>query len=258
MNRNLNALHAMWYRQVKRFWRAKSRVAAMIIQPVFWMIFFGLGWASAFRIGGVRTLFGGLDYLTFLMPGVIMMAIFMFSYMSGISVIWDKEFGYLKEILVAPVSRRASILGRMLGDSTVAVIQGIIIFCIAYPLTPTLRIMNVPIVILVAFLTSLSFTSVGTIIATKMRSQEGFQLIVNMISMPTLFLSGAFYPIDTMPTWMKYLAYINPLTYGVDATRILLTGSGSLDLTIDAILLLLLSTILVMLATQTFKKATIE
>jgi len=258
MNRNLNALYAMWYRQVIRFWRAKSRVAAMIIQPIFWMIFFGLGWASAFRVGGIKGLFGGLDYLTFLIPGVLMMAIFMFSYMSGISVIWDKEFGYLKEILVAPVSRRVSILGRMLGDSTVAILQGIIIFSVAYPLTPTLKVINMPFVMLIAFLTSLSFASIGTIVATKMRSQEGFQLIVNMISMPTLFLSGAFYPIDTMPTWMKYLAYINPLTYGVDASRLLLAGSGSFNLITDLILLLVLSLILVTLATQTFKKATIE
>ena len=258
MGKNLDVLYAMWYRQILRFWRAKSRVVSIFTQPIFWMIFFGLGWSAAFRVGGASGLFGGIDYLTFLIPGVLMMTIFMSSFMSGMSVLFDKEFGYLKEILVAPVSRRASILGRTLGDSTIAVLQGLIITLIAYPIAPGINILNLPFVLLIGLLMSVSFASIGIIIATSLRSFEGFQLIINMISMPILLLSGVFYPISTMPEWMKAAAYINPLTYGVDVARFLLAGVGYFDLIVDIVLLIGLSTVLILIATFMFEKATID
>jgi len=245
---------AMWYRQVKRFWHAKARVIGTITQPIFWLIFFGVGFAASFK-GAV---FGGLDYLSFMFPGIILMTIFMSSFMSGISVIWDKEFGYLKVVLVAPSSRKASILGRSLGDATIAIIQGIIILIIGYPLVRSINLVNIIPLLAVALLVSMTFAGIGILIATRIQTMEGFQLIINIIAMPLIFLSGIFYPIDALPIWLKVIAYINPLTYGVDASRILLTGTGSLGLITDITLLIILSGLFMTLAMHQFEKATID
>lgn len=248
---------AMWYRQIKRFWRAKPRVIGTFLQPIFWLIFFGLGFSAAFGRAESPRVFMGFDYLTFLLPGVALMTIFMASFMSGISVIWDKEFGYLKVVLVSPASRKASILGRSLGDSTIAILQGLTILLIGYPLAPKLNLGNIIPFIIISLIASVSFASIGIIIATKMQTMEGFQLMVNIITLPLLFLSGIFYPIDTAPSWLLPLALINPLTYAVDAARILLIGKGTLDLLIDIVCLIVFSSVFLLIAIYQFEKTTI-
>jgi len=247
----------MWYRQIKRFLRARSRVIGSIVQPIFWLIFFGLGFSGTFRTvpGGINR---NLDYLPFLVPGVVMMSVFFGSFMSGISVIWDREFGFLKEVLVAPVPRDATILGRALGDSTTSVIRGILILLLASVLAPSINLAGIPVVLVSMILVALSFTSFGIIIGSKMRSMEGFQLINTFLSMPILFLSGAFYPVQTMPTWMRAIAMINPLTYGVDAARIALTGTGVNSLMVDMIMLLVTSVIFISISAWVFRRTTIE
>jgi len=247
----------MWYRQIKRFLRARSRVIGSIVQPIFWLIFFGLGFSGSFRTvpGGINR---NLDYLPFLVPGVVMMSVFFGSFMSGISVIWDREFGFLKEVLVAPVPRDATILGRALGDSTTSVIRGILILLLASVLAPSINLAGIPVVLVSMILVALSFTSFGIIIGSKMRSMEGFQLINTFLSMPILFLSGAFYPVQTMPTWMRAIAMINPLTYGVDAARIALTGTGVNSLMVDMIMLLVTSVIFISISAWVFRRTTIE
>jgi len=254
----LTAVYIMWYRQIKRFTRARSRVVGAVVQPILWMIFFGLGWAPALRAPSARVIFGGVDYLSFLAPGVAMMGVFMVSFMSGISVIWDREFGFLKEVLVAPVPREATIIGRALGDSTVAVAQGLTILAVAHLISSGLNSLGMPIAALSMLLVALAFSGVGIAIGSRMSSMEGFQLINTFISMPTLFLSGAFFPILTMPSWMKILAFINPLTYGVDAGRGALTGNGYFSPWFDLSLLLILATIFMGLAAWTFRRTTIE
>ncbi len=257
MKRFIRTVHIMWYRQIKRFLRAKSRVIGSIVQPIFWLIFFGLGFSGTFRTmsGGMNR---NIDYLPFLVPGVVMMSVFFGSFMSGISVIWDREFGFLKEVLVAPVSRDATILGRALGDSTTSVIRGILILSLASALAPSINLAGIPVVLVSMILVALSFTSFGIIIGSKMRSMEGFQLINTFLSMPILFLSGAFYPVQTMPTWMRAIAMINPLTYGVDAARIALTGTGVNSLIADIIMLLVTSSIFVSISAWVFRRTTIE
>ncbi|HIE23072.1 MAG TPA: ABC transporter [Candidatus Korarchaeota archaeon] len=247
----------MWYRQIKRFLRARSRVIGSIVQPIFWLIFFGLGFSGSFRTvpGGINR---NLDYLPFLVPGVVMMSVFFGSFMSGISVIWDREFGFLKEVLVAPVPRDATILGRALGDSTTSVIRGILILLLASVLAPSINLAGIPVALVSMILVALSFTSFGIIIGSKMRSMEGFQLINTFLSMPILFLSGAFYPVQTMPTWMRAIAMINPLTYGVDAARIALTGTGVNSLMVDMIMLLVTSVIFISISAWVFRRTTIE
>ncbi|RLI01900.1 ABC transporter [Candidatus Bathyarchaeota archaeon] len=254
----LNSTYVMWYRQVKRFIRARSRLVGSIAQPLVWMIFFGVGFASSFRLQGYQKIFGGIDYLSFLIPGVVIMAVFFTSFTAGISVIWDKEFGFLKEVLVAPTSRTLLIFGRALGDSTVAAIQGFIVLALAYLLVPNLSMMGIPLLILTVFLVALSFTSLGIVLASKIRSMEGFQLLMTFIAMPILFLSGAFFPVKTMPEWMKILAFLDPLTYGVDVARVALTGVGFFPLTLSFIVLLGLTVAFTVFATCVFRKVGIE
>ncbi len=253
----LDPFIAMWYRQVKRFWRAKPRVIGTFIQPIFWLLFFGLGFSAAFRAGGRTGVFLGLDYLSYLMPGVVLMTIFMGSFMSGISVIWDKEFGYLKVVLVSPASRKASIIGRSLGDATIAIIQGLVILFFGYLIVPTINLLNLIPFLIVSIIMSLSFASLGIIIATKMQTIEGFQLIINIITMPLLFLSGIFYPVSLAPLWIRVIALANPLTYAVDASRFLLLGVSEFSFIFDITLLISLSSIFLILAIYQFDKATI-
>ncbi len=258
MDAFVRTVHIMWYRQIKRFLRARSRVIGSIIQPIFWLIFFGFGFSGTFRMMSPGGMNRSLDYLPFLVPGVVMMSVFFGSFMSGISVIWDREFGFLKEVLVAPVSRNATILGRALGDSTTSVIRGLLILMLASALAPGINFSQIPIVLISMILVALSFTSIGIIIGSKMRSMEGFQLINTFLSMPILFLSGAFYPVQTMPRWMRAIAMMNPLTYGVDGARIALTGTGTNSLWIDLIMLSLTSLVFISVSAWVFRKTTIE
>ncbi len=251
----LGVIYANFYREIKRFLKARSRVIGSIIQPLFWIIFFGIGWASAFGGNNPNPMFGGISYLDFLLPGVVMMTVFFAGFFSGISVIFDMEFGYLKEILVSPAPRWASLLGRALGSSVVALLQGFLILLIGLPLTNDINIWNIHIVILAAILVSLAFTGLGILLALKIRSHEGFQLIVNFLGMPILFSSGAFFPIDTMPEWMKAIAYINPLTYAVDISRYALVGQSSLSLAQDFTVLTLLVVVFGLIASYAFEKS---
>ncbi|RLI05928.1 ABC transporter [Candidatus Bathyarchaeota archaeon] len=248
----------MWYRQVKRFIRAKSRLVGSIASPLLWMFFFGVGFASTFNLPSTKEILGGVDYLSFLIPGIIMMTVYFASFVSGISIIWDREFGFLKEVLIAPTSRAVLIFGRSLGDSTVAVVQGLVILAIAYFLVPGLMITTLPLMVVSTFLVALFFTEMGIAIASRMRSMEGFQIVSTFVGLPILFLSGAFYPVDTLPFWMKVLAFINPLTYGVDIARKLLVGVGFFPLYINFLVLCVLTVTLTFIATWIFQRTTIE
>lgn len=250
----------MIYRQAKRFFRARSRVMGMIINPLIWLVFFGLGWSKVFDNPMARTIFGGVDYLTFLAPGIFAMTIFNQSFVSGVSVIWDKQFGFLKEVLVAPASRKETILGRLTGDSLLTTIQGFIILLLTFLLAENLKISGIIPALLIGFLLAIAFSGFGTSLALKMESMEGFQMIMMVLMLPLTFLSGAIYPIEAMPSWMKALAYINPLTYAVDGARYYLVGANvtKFSITIDWAVLSLIAVVLVSLAMVEFEKATID
>ena len=257
MNR-LNIFYAMFYRQLRRFIRATSRLAGTLINPIIFLVFFGLGWSTLFRGNIARMLFYGLDYLSYLAPGIYMMTLFTSGFIGGVSVLWDKEFGFLKEILVAPASRVYGILGRALGDSVANIIQGLIILIPMYALAPSLDIYGLAPALAIGFLIALTFNSIGIVIASRMNSMEGFHLIINLIMWPIVFLSGAFFPYDNLPEWMKAIVYINPLTYGVDASRYFLTGVSKMDLATDIIALLITSAAFISLAAYIFEKTTID
>ena len=254
----MNGFLTMTYRQLKRFVNARSRVFMSIINPVIWLVFFGLGWSNVFSFPGAKTIFGGLDYLTYLASGMVAMTIMMSSFISGVSVIWDKQFGFLKETLVAPVSRAEVILGRAFGDSLLTVLQGAIILFLMYLIAPQINLMGALPALCYGLLLSMGFTSFGITLSLKLSSTEGFQMIVNLVTMPLLFMSGIFYPIDNLPEWMKIVAYVNPMTYAVDGMRYWLTNTSRFEPLVDVSVLSVLTLILVLLAVRVYDKATIE
>ncbi|NJD99869.1 ABC transporter [Thermococcus sp. LS1] len=248
----------MIYREMKRFIRSKARVIGSLLNPLIWLIFFGKGWAGAFNFPGASMIFGGVDYMTFMVPGIVAMTVFNMSFMQGITLIWDKQFGFLKEILVAPASRTEAILGRITGGAIMAMIQGVIILALSFTLAD-LNVSGVLPALGLSFLVGIAIAAMGVAIALKMTSMEGFQMIVTMIMLPMTFLSGAFYPISTMPEWMQWLSKVNPLTYAVDGSRYYLAGvKPTFSLATDWLVLAGLAALFAAIAALEFRKATID
>lgn len=227
--------------------RTRSRLFANIIQPFFFLLFFGFGFST------IR-LEAGLNYIDFLTPGIITMSIVFSSIFSGVSVIWDKQFGFLKEVLVAPVSRLTIVIGQTLGGSTIALIQGLIVLGISILLGVQVSIFGLLPAFLFMILIAFFSVNIGLIIASRLEDFEGFQLIMNLFIMPLIFLSGAFFPIENVPNWMKIIMLINPLTYAVDGLRGWLIGTSSLTIYLDFIVLIILSTSLMLIGAYAFSR----
>ncbi|WP_243138040.1 ABC transporter permease [Heliorestis acidaminivorans] len=214
----MKTIYVIWYRELIRFRREKSQWAGMVMQPTLYLVFVGTGIASAMAFRGLPDGVE-IDYLTFVYPGIIGMSVLFTSMFSGISIIWDREFGFLKEILVAPVPRWAISVGKALGIATIVSFQAIVLLALSplagVPLTWKAALGILPICALIGF----SIGCLGIAIAGRMESLHGFQLISNFLTMPMFFLSGAIFPLHTAPDWLQWLMKINPLTYGVDALR---------------------------------------
>jgi len=244
-------IYTMWLREMKRFLRVKARVVGSLLMPIFFLAFLGLPMSFASQIPVPE----GIGYLDFLAPGIVGMTLLFAGTMSGASVIWDKEFGFLKEVLVAPVNRFSVILGRSLGGMTTAIIQALIIVGIAVAMG--VQLSGVPgflLAILVMILTCATFTGFGLIIATKLGNLEGFMAIMNLIVFPIFLLSGALFPIQSMPSWLKYIMYIDPLTYGVDGLRGTLIGISAFPLWLDFTVLIALCIALATLGSYFFSR----
>jgi ABC-2 type transport system permease protein len=246
-------IYTMWLREMKRFLRVKARVVGSLLMPLFFLAFLGLPMSlmPAREIPGLE----GISYLNFLAPGIVGMTLLFAGTMSGASVIWDKEFGFLKEVLVAPVNRFSVILGRSLGGMTTALIQALIIVGIAVAMGVKLSsVSGFLLGIVIMILTCAIFTGFGLIIATKLGNLEGFMAIMNLIIFPIFFLSGAFFPLQSMPTWLRYIMYIDPLTYGVDGLRGTLIGVAAFPLWLDFTVLIILCLALATLGSYFFSK----
>ncbi|HEY5501665.1 MAG TPA: ABC transporter permease [Candidatus Humimicrobiaceae bacterium] len=200
-------------RDIIRSFRQKSQLYGSIVRPVIWLFLLGTGLRGSFNAPE------GFTYTQYIFPGMIVMNILFASIMSGTTIIWDREFGFLKEIMVAPMSRTSIVFGKTLSGSIIATIQGIIVLAF-FPLVGLhLSFVQIILTILGMFIVALSITSLGIMIASKMTSFEGFGTINNFLVMPLFFLSGAMYPIDRVPAWLKPLIYINPVTYSVNLLR---------------------------------------
>ena len=215
----IRTIYILWLRQLKRYARSRSRIIGSLGQPILFLVALGYGLGPIFQKAGQG------NYLEFLAPGVIAMGILFTAIFSGMEIIWDKQFGFLKETLVAPVSRLNIMIGRTLGGATVATLQGIIVFLIsiAVGFRPT-NIAFLPVAFLVMVLIALFFTAMGTAIASLLEDMQGFQMIMNFLVMPIFFLSGALFPLTGLPSSIDIIARLNPLTYGVDGLRGALVG----------------------------------
>ncbi len=211
----LRTIYTIWLREAKTFAREKGRVIGMVGQPLLYLLILGKGITAGMRLNTA----GSVGYIQFLYPGVIAMSILFTSIFSAISIIWDREFGFLKEVLVAPVPRWAVAIGKALGGATVAMVQSIIMVAMAPFVGIALSVVLIVKVLMLAFLMSIAVTSLGIVIASRMASMQSFQMVMNFLVMPLYFLSGAMFPMTTAPIWLKSLMTVDPLTYGVDAIR---------------------------------------
>ena len=225
----LRGVYIIWYRDLLRWWRDRQRILPSLIQPVLYLFVFGVGLGSAIggggggRIGGV----GDVGYTTFMYPGVLAMSVLFTAIFSSMSIMWDREFGFLKEIQVAPISRAAVAVGKALGGSTVAMLQASLLLIFAPLVGVSLSLVMVLQLLGLMFLLAFALSGLGVAIASRMRSMEGFQAMINFVLMPILFLSGAFFPLQGLPVWLEALTRLDPAAYAVDALRrVVLIGSG--------------------------------
>jgi ABC-2 type transport system permease protein len=229
---SLNGLYTMWYRDILRFSRDRSRIAASLAQPTIFLFIFGSGLSPA--MGQLGRGQSGVNYVQFMFPGIITMAVLFTAVFSAISIVWDREFGFLKEVLVAPIPRWVVAVGKALGGSTTAMFQGMLMLVFA----PFIGIALTPITVLallpVMFLTAFALSSMGLVVAARMKSMEGFQVVTNFVMMPMFFLSGALFPLEDLPSWLTVLTRLNPVSYGVDAIRrIVLSQAGAPPETVE-------------------------
>jgi ABC-2 type transport system permease protein len=213
--KSLKVVYTIWLREYKTFAREKVRVIAMVAQPLLYLAILGRGITAGMKLTGA----GEIDYIKYMYPGVIGMSILFTSIFSALSIIWDREFGFLKEVLVAPVPRWAVALGKSFGGATVSMFQSVILVAMAPLVGLSLSFGLIVRLLVLAFLLSFAITSLGIVIASRMQSMQSFQMVMNFLVMPLYFLSGAMFPMASAPVWMRSLMTADPLTYGVDALR---------------------------------------
>jgi|SRR5581483_9522837 len=245
----MNTIYILWLRQMKKYFRSRSRILGSLGQPVLFLLAFGYGFGSIYKKAG------GGNYIDFLAPGIILMSVLFTSIFSGIELIWDRQFGFLKETMVAPVSRFEIMLGKTIGGASVAFIQGIIVFILT--LIVGFRPQNIellPIAVLFVGLVALLFTALGTVIGSVLEDMQGFQLIMNFLVQPTFFLSGALFPLTNLPPVMEAITKIDPLSYGVDGLRGALIGKATFGIFQDFTILIIIALIFLGIGSYLFEK----
>jgi ABC-2 type transport system permease protein len=220
-------IYMVWQRDIIRYFREKSQLYGSLSRPVLWLFILGMGLRGSYGqlpsaiVNGQTVHF---NYTQFIFPGIIAMTSIFTSIQSAISIIWDREFGFLKEVLVAPVPRSSIVIGKGLAGTTLSLIQGSVILLLAPFVHVRIPWQNVPLLLCVIALMSFALTGIGIVIAARMTSFQGFGTIMNFIIMPMWFLSGAMFPPHNLPWWLQLLVRVNPLTYGVDLMRRLVLG----------------------------------
>lgn len=245
----LEGIYTIWLRENKRFVRYRSRILTSVVTPLLWLLIFGTGLGSAVRFGG-----GVGGYQAFIFPGIIGQTVLFTAVFSGVSVIIDRQYGFLKEILVAPISRPAIVFGKALGISTTAMIQGLILlllsFLVGIQMTPEIFIQSAVVILLI----SLGLAGLGLLIASFTDSMEGFNLILSFIVLPIFLLSGALFPVTNLPSWLQVAVYLDPLTYGVDALRAIILKTSVLPLYVSVVVVSLFALIMVLLSAFVFSR----
>jgi ABC-2 type transport system permease protein len=244
----MRVLYVLWLRQIKRFFRARSRMISAVVQPLLFLLALGYGLGSVYKRAGQG------DYLRFLVPGIMAQTVLLAAMFYGAIIMFDRQFGFLKETLVAPVSRLKIMLGGALGGATTALIQGTMVFVIALILGfRPLHWDLVPVAFVVLAILAVAIASFSSGIGSAVQDMQGFQAINQLIVFPLYFLSGSLYPLSGVPTWLRIIADVNPMSYAVDAMRDVLIGQTSFGLGKDIIVLLAITAVLVAFGAYRFK-----
>jgi len=250
----LKGIYALWYRETKVFLRERSRIISSVINPLLWLLIIGGGLGSAVS-------FGGINYQTFIYPGILIQTALFSSVFFGVYIVWDKKIDFMKEVLVAPMRRTSIFVGKILGGSTDTLLQVLILFVIGFifmigGIMPGLQLTPFSVLVSLAFLlvATVGLVSVGLILGSQMESPEGFQLIISFLIFPLFFLSGALFPITNLPAWLAPFIFVNPVTYAVDGIRGVLLGISRFPLLFDFALVCLFAFIMILIGTYAFKK----
>jgi ABC-2 type transport system permease protein len=245
----MGVIYILWLREVKKYLRSRTQIVASLGSPIMYLGVLGFGLGPVFQRAGEGS------YLQFMAPGVIGMTVLFSSMFSGIALLWDRQFGFLKETLVAPVPRLWIMTGRTLGGATVAMLQGLLIFVVSLVagFRPT-GLLALPVALLVLALTAVVFAALGTAIGSTLKDMQGFQLVMNFMVMPIFFLSGALYPLANLPKALALLTRVDPLTYGVDGVRGALIGVTHFGVTVDVLVLAFVAVVLLGVGAWRFSK----
>ena len=245
----MSAIYGLWLREVKRYLRSRPQIIASLVQPLLYLLVLGFGLGPVFQQSGQGS------YVQFIAPGVIAMGILFTSIFSGIGLLWDRQFGFLKETLVAPVPRLYIMIGRTLGGATIAMIQGILVLvvCMIAGFRPQ-GLAAVPLALMFMALTAIVFAGLGTVIGSSLRDMQGFQLIMNFLVMPIFFLSGALFPLDNLPAVLHAATRLDPLSYGVDGLRGALIDRATIGMGLDALVLVVVASVFLVLGARAFSK----
>ena len=245
----MNVIFVLWLREVKRYLRSRPQIIASLGQPLLYLLVLGFGLSRVTQISGAA------NYMQFVAPGVICMGILFTSIFSGIGLLWDRQFGFLKETLVAPVPRLQIMAGRTLGGATIAIIQGtlVLVVCILVGFRPQ-GFAAIPQAFLFMALIAVVFAALGTAIGSTLRDMQGFQMIMNFLIMPIFFLSGALYPLQNADAPLRIATRFDPLSYGVDGLRGAFIGLAQIGLALDVLVLGVLATAFVILGAWAFSK----
>ncbi|MFC6768111.1 ABC transporter permease [Natrinema soli] len=245
------AIYGLWLRDTKRFLRSPSRIVGSLAMPLLFLVFMGFGFQGA-AIPGLPE---DVDYLQYLVPGIVGFTMLFGASFAGLSILADQDVGFLKEILVAPVSRTSIVLGRIAGGSTTALVQALLILGLSIPLGfAPVSLLSLPIAAAFLVLLAITFVGFGIALASQFSDSEGFGLIVQFVIFPLFFLSGALYPLEGLPSSVRYLAYANPLTYGVDGLRAVLVGTSSFSVLLDLGALVVSSVAMVAIGAALFQR----
>ena len=247
----LRGLYAIWYRELLVFLREPSRLVGAIIQPLLWLVVFGTGLGSIIEPGAVS----GANYQQFLFPGILVMTVLFGSLFFGLYIILDKRIDFLKEVLVAPLNKSTMFFGKALGGSTDGLLQIIILMILgAIFFGVHFSLLSIILTFVIVTLLLIAVTSMGLAIGSVMESPEGFGLISSFVIFPLFFLSGALFPVTKLPVWLKTVVAINPVSYSVDALRLVILGITSYGLLLDMTVLIVFAAAMVLAGTWAFKR----
>jgi ABC-2 type transport system permease protein len=243
----LDGLYALWYREFKVFLREKSRIVSSLFTPLLWIVVFGGGLGSSVSLGGT-------NYQVFIFPGILTMTILFSSIFFGLYIVWDKKIDFFKEVLVAPLSRLTIFAGKTLGGCTDALIQGSLMLAFGVILGISYSVQMVVQTMIFMLVLAAAVVSIGLIIGSFMESPEGFNLIVSFLVFPLFFLSGALFPIDNLPSWLRAFTTLNQVTYAVDGIRGVMLGMSTFPVMMDFGVLLGFAVVMIVIGSIAFSR----